>query len=158
MKNEFDDMPTQNYEKFKEIASELDVVALVDFTSAIARVLLNENIPEEIREIVEFHFSEVDSFKKDLVVSQSKKEDIPIISISWLLEDIQKILPYANDALLQKDLIESDELFQNYISRFLTDKKCPKCQKTLFLSDLPQYDYVCGKCDENFDTFELKEE
>lgn len=29
-------------------------------------------------------------------------------------------------------------------------KKCPKCGKQLYLSDLPQYDYVCPWCDENF--------
>ncbi len=29
-------------------------------------------------------------------------------------------------------------------------KKCPKCGKQLYLSDLPKYDYVCPWCDENF--------
>ncbi len=156
MKNEFDEKPTKNYEKFKAIALELDIVALVNFTSVIARALLTENIPKEIKEMMEYHYNEVDDFKKDLVVSLSTKEDIPIVSINWLLEDVQKVLPYVGDALLQKELIESAELFRNYINRFLTEKKCPRCKTLLFLSDLPQYDYVCSECDENFDNFELK--
>ena len=32
----------------------------------------------------------------------------------------------------------------------LTNERCPKCGKRLYLSDLPQYDYVCPWCDENF--------
>ena len=41
-----------------------------------------------------------------------------------------------------------------YISRFSTDAICPRCGKHLFLSDLPQYAYVCYDCDENF--FEIE--
>lgn len=41
-----------------------------------------------------------------------------------------------------------------YISRFSTDALCPRCGKRLFLSDLPQYAYVCYDCDENF--FEIE--
>lgn len=156
MKNEFEETPTKNYEKFKAIALELDAVAFVGFTSAVARTLLTENIPEKIKEMMAYHYNEVDDFKKDLVVSLSTKEDIPIVSINWLLGDIQKVLPYVGDVLLQKELIESAELFRNYINRFLTEKKCPRCKTLLFLSDLPQYDYVCGECDENFDNFELR--
>lgn len=36
------------------------------------------------------------------------------------------------------------------INDLITDKKCPKCGKPLFKSDLPQYDYICVECDENF--------
>lgn len=42
------------------------------------------------------------------------------------------------------------------IEKITTDKKCPKCGKTLYLSDLPQYDYVCAECDENFYESEVK--
>lgn len=31
-----------------------------------------------------------------------------------------------------------------------TNEKCPRCGATLYKSDLPQYDYVCTDCDENF--------
>jgi len=33
---------------------------------------------------------------------------------------------------------------------FKTHRSCPHCGATLYLSDLPQYDYVCHDCDENF--------
>lgn len=31
-----------------------------------------------------------------------------------------------------------------------TEKSCPSCKQDLFLSDLPQYDYLCVECEENF--------
>lgn len=31
-----------------------------------------------------------------------------------------------------------------------TNMKCPFCGDYLYLSDLPQYDYICYTCDENF--------
>ena len=31
-----------------------------------------------------------------------------------------------------------------------TDKVCPRCGEKLWLSDLPEYDYVCSYCSENF--------
>ena len=31
-----------------------------------------------------------------------------------------------------------------------TEKVCPFCNHKLYLSDLPQYDYVCAEYDENF--------
>ena len=37
-----------------------------------------------------------------------------------------------------------------YISRFSTEALCPHCGKRLFLSDLPQYAYVCYHCNENY--------
>lgn len=37
-----------------------------------------------------------------------------------------------------------------------TEKVCPFCNHKLYLSDLPQYDYVCVECDENFYESEVK--
>ena len=42
------------------------------------------------------------------------------------------------------------EEIDRYLDRFSTDAACPRCGKRLFLSDLPQYAYVCYACDENF--------
>lgn len=33
----------------------------------------------------------------------------------------------------------------------LTDKACPRCGHSLYVSDLCRYPYVCLECDENFD-------
>lgn len=34
---------------------------------------------------------------------------------------------------------------------------CPRCNRTLDRSDLPDYDYLCRWCDENFYCFEVRE-
>lgn len=34
---------------------------------------------------------------------------------------------------------------------------CPRCNRTLSKSDLPEYAYVCKRCDENFYRSEAKE-
>lgn len=45
---------------------------------------------------------------------------------------------------------ESLEQIDRCISSFCVDARCPRCGKQLYLSDLPQYAYVCYDCDENF--------
>ena len=45
---------------------------------------------------------------------------------------------------------------EDVIEKITTNKKCPKCGKILYLSDLPQYDYVCTERDENFYECEVK--
>ena len=45
---------------------------------------------------------------------------------------------------------------EDVIKKITTQKKCPKCGRTLYLSDLPQYEYVCTECDENFYECEVK--
>ena len=37
-----------------------------------------------------------------------------------------------------------------------TDKECPRCGSKLYCSDLPEYDYVCVECEENFYECEVK--
>lgn len=34
---------------------------------------------------------------------------------------------------------------------------CPRCNRTLTRSDLPEYGFLCKRCDENFYRFEVKE-
>jgi predicted nucleic acid-binding Zn-ribbon protein len=45
---------------------------------------------------------------------------------------------------------------EDVFKKITTSKRCPKCGKILYLSDLPQYDYVCTECDENFYECEVK--
>ena len=42
------------------------------------------------------------------------------------------------------------EPFKEFADKAMTNETCPHCGKNLYLSDLPQYDYVCVYCDENF--------
>lgn len=44
----------------------------------------------------------------------------------------------------------------NIVKELLTDKRCPHCDALLYCSDLPQYDYVCIECEENFYECEVK--
>lgn len=48
-------------------------------------------------------------------------------------------------------------MLDDVIMACTTGAICPKCGGNLFLSDLPQYDYVCFNCDENFYECEVKE-
>lgn len=48
------------------------------------------------------------------------------------------------------------KVFREYLKRLSTDKKCPKCGKPLYLSDIEGYDYVCTACQENFYDIETK--
>lgn len=64
-----------------------------------------------------------------------------------------KLLIQTRDAVSQGASGISGELLEEidrYINRFSMDARCPRCGRRLFLSDLPQYAYVCYDCDENF--------
>ena len=61
--------------------------------------------------------------------------------------------------LVNFDDENDDELViivHNIVKELLTDKRCPHCDAPLYLSDLPQYDYVCIECEENFYECEVK--
>lgn len=47
-------------------------------------------------------------------------------------------------------------IVHNIVKELLTDKRCPHCDAPLYYSDLPQYDYVCIECEENFYECEVK--
>jgi DNA-directed RNA polymerase subunit RPC12/RpoP len=42
------------------------------------------------------------------------------------------------------------------VKELRTEKRCPHCDAPLYCSDLPQYDYVCIECEENFDECEVR--
>lgn len=42
------------------------------------------------------------------------------------------------------------EIISAIVEEITTNKKCPRCGEILYCSDLPEYDYVCVECDENF--------
>ena len=68
--------------------------------------------------------------------------------------------------MFREILDSNDEIFDDFndvisplaetIKECETDKVCPICGSKLYLSDLPQYDYVCAECDENFYECEVK--
>lgn len=61
--------------------------------------------------------------------------------------------------LVNFDDENNDELVgavHDIVRELLTDKKCPHCDALLYLSDLPDYEYVCIECEENFYEIEVK--
>jgi hypothetical protein len=70
-----------------------------------------------------------------------------IYMLSELIDPNNEILDDLHDVI--KPLAET-------IKECETKKVCPFCGNELYLSDLPQYDYVCVNCDENFYECEVK--
>lgn len=49
------------------------------------------------------------------------------------------------------ELADLDEVICNVLTWLQTDKYCPKCHnEKLYCSDLPDYNYVCLECEENY--------
>ena len=76
------------------------------------------------------------------------------------ISDLEYVVKALKD---QSDPIEADisrmaatKTLEEILRRMQTDKKCPRCGKTLCLSDLPEYDYLCTDCQENFFEVEVK--
>ena len=67
---------------------------------------------------------------------------------------LQNLLPNTNEVL--DDFDDILKPLNDVASACRTDKQCPHCGCYLFKSDLPQYDYVCVDCDENFYECEVK--
>lgn len=63
-----------------------------------------------------------------------------------LLAQIRAAVPPGASGISGELLGEIDR----YLDRFSAEAVCPRCGRRLFLSDLPQYAYVCYDCDENY--------
>lgn len=66
-----------------------------------------------------------------------------------LLFDVKNQLDLKKN---QKQIALIDEILEPFVAM---GKKCPKCGEQMFISDLPQYDYVCYNCDKSFFECEL---
>ena len=76
-----------------------------------------------------------------------------IVKTSDYINELASFIPADNEVLdyledIQKPLID-------VIKKSQTDKECPRCGSSLYLSDLPQYEYVCPECEENFFKIEV---
>lgn len=82
------------------------------------------------------------------------------LSVTDLIETVDYIkllstfIPENNEVLDNLDDVVKP--FEKVIERLKTNVTCPHCGKELFKSDLPDYDFVCKDCDENFFTIETK--
>lgn len=65
------------------------------------------------------------------------------LSIAQVVAVCENFKSYVYDAYIPNSLKE-------ILDKAKTDVPCPHCGNDLYVSDLPQYDYVCPDCDENF--------
>ena len=70
-------------------------------------------------------------------------------AVKALKDDSNTVDAYADRLLVAAT-------FQMILQRLQTDKKCPKCGKILYLSDIEDYDYLCTSCQENFYEVEVE--
>lgn len=67
---------------------------------------------------------------------------------------LRQFIPENNEVLdTFRDIVEP---LEEAVHACRTDKECPHCGDDLYLSDLPQYDYVCVQCEENFYECEVR--
>ena len=55
---------------------------------------------------------------------------------------LRSLAPHASE--------DVEEELEGLLRHFITKSACPRCGAPLYLSDLPQYNFACFKCDENF--------
>lgn len=71
-----------------------------------------------------------------------------IVKASDYINELASFIPTNNEVLdylgsIQKPLLKAIRTLQ-------TKEECPQCGCVLYSSDLPQYNFVCPECDENF--------
>lgn len=76
--------------------------------------------------------------------------ELSICDIVKAVEYINELAQYLDDKILdeKKTVLEP---FEKVMKKLRTEELCRhNCGGCLYKSDLPQYDYVCAECDENF--------
>lgn len=72
------------------------------------------------------------------------------LSITHLIKAVSYMKAIQNHTDVTVDIEDTMMTFQDIIDKMKTDSLCSHCGGPLYLSDLPQYDFVCPECDENF--------
>lgn len=88
-------------------------------------------------------------------------KNVDMVEIVRVYDLVMKVLedytPKTPIEIRNKEVLADEmEYFENMLNATKTDKCCPRCKTTLYCSDLPDYDYVCPECDENFYNIEVK--
>ena len=97
-------------------------------------------------EIITDNYKKEQSILSGLSIADVVKASDYINELASFIPANNEILDYLED--VQKPLVHA-------IKKCKTDKDCPRCGCSLYLSDLPQYEYVCPECDENFFNIEV---
>ena len=91
---------------------------------------------------------------KDYREAMGNLSIVDIIKAVDYINELGTFIPQNNEVLdYFEDIVRP---LVDVIDKCRTDKECPHCGCYLFKSDLPQYDYVCAECDENFYECEVK--
>ena len=88
---------------------------------------------------------EINEFDNEQATENFKKyrELVSQIDVSAIVEVRNSL-----DKVKNKNQIE---ILDDMLNPFkAVGQKCPKCGELLFVSDLPQYEFVCYNCQENF--------
>lgn len=83
---------------------------------------------------------------------------IPVHELVRIVRNYPSVFPKIGR---YAEFIEPMEEIENHINELKVKELCPHCKNSLFLSDLPDYDFTCYECDENFyscEVLEVKEE
>lgn len=100
----------------------------------------------EIREATK-NFEECQIAMQNLSIVDIVRAIDYIAELSTFIPDNNEVLGYAS---------EITQPLMSVIEKCHTGRECPHCGCFVFKSDLPQYDYVCVECDENFYECEVK--
>ena len=83
---------------------------------------------------------------------QQEISKLSIVDLIKVVDYVKLLSSFVNDNNeVLDDLDNVIEPFNKVIKSLRTEKSCPRCHNNLYKSDVPQYDYVCDECDENFD-------
>lgn len=84
-------------------------------------------------------------------------ESLSIVDIVRIVDYVNELSTFISPDNEVLDYLEDVvEPFAEIEDELRTEKECPHCGCYVFKSDLPQYDYVCAECDENFYECEVK--
>ena len=160
---QFENRTAANFYYLKEVRGQ-DVVSekrKVDFLGRITLPkLLRQAVDIKEDDILKISLS-VDDLNTILINKDDTEENyirqkIHLSNLS--IQDIIKVTDYINQLASftssNNEVLDCLEEIQapliEVIKKCKTDKVCPHCGNSLYLSDLPQYSYVCPECDENF--------
>ena len=164
---------TENYKKEQIIMSGLSVTDVVKTSDYIDKLFSRLSYCFPVTNEILNVFEEIQKPLTDVIkkcnTENCKKEQTIMSCLS--ITDIVKTSKYIN-ALFAEVKCHSMPMFYNkndilnyfediqkplvdVIKKCKTDKECPHCRGSLYLSDLPQYEYVCPECEENFFNIEV---
>lgn len=95
-----------------------------------------------------------ENYKKQ-VEEVSKLSITQLVEIRNLINKLCALVPADNEIYSEMETII--EPLYAVTRKCKTNHKCPVCGGRLYLSDLPQYDFVCPQCSENYYDCEIKE-